>query len=164
MFDKNPFGGFMNMKEKSEQKSIPTNKIQRVSQEEQKMRNIEPPVFDVMKQGGNPNFDNYADLFNNLTTSQLVKTVYDLVSVIISYDSTRVVTCSKNDDMHYCVKQYDLTNNNKLSFEEHYKGRYIKMKDIEQNLDGNYYCCAFMDDGRFRLRHFGQDSPENCFD
>jgi hypothetical protein len=51
-----------------------------------------------------------------------------------------------------------------VSFEEHYKGRYIKMKDIEQNSDGNYYCCAYMDDGRFRLRHFGQDSDENVFE
>lgn len=59
---------------KTEQKTIPTNKIQRVSEEEKVMRGIEPPVFDVMKQGGNPNFDNYADLFTNLTTTQLVKT------------------------------------------------------------------------------------------
>ena len=68
------------------------------------MRGVEPPVNDVMKQGGNPNFDNYADLFNNLTTSVLVKTQYDIVSVIISYDSSRVVTCTKDHDMHYCVK------------------------------------------------------------
>ena len=68
------------------------------------MRGAEEPQYDYMKQGGNSNFQNYADLFNNLTTSVLVKTQYDIVSVIISYDSSRVVTCTKDHDMHYCVK------------------------------------------------------------
>ena len=36
------------------------------------------------------------------------------------------------------------------------------MKDIEQNSRGDYYCAVYMDDGRFRLRHFGKDSEQNC--
>ena len=114
-----------------------------------------------MKQGGNSNFQNHADLFNNLTNTQLVKTQYDLVSVIITFDSSRVVTCTKNEDTHSIIKQYDLKDNNKLTFEEHYKGNYIKMKDVEQNSRGDYYCTVYMDDGRFRLRHFGKDSNQN---
>ena len=72
------------------------------------MRDVEPAVHDYMKQGGNSQFENYSELFNNLTTTHLVKTQYDLVSVMITYDSTRVVTCAKNDDTHYIIKQYDL--------------------------------------------------------
>lgn len=55
MFEHNPFGGFMKTT-KVESKAIPTNKIQRVSDEEKKMRGAEEPQYDYMKQGGNSNF------------------------------------------------------------------------------------------------------------
>ena len=38
------------------------------------------------------------------------------------------------------------------------------MKDVEQNGKGDYYHVVYMDDGKFRLRHFGKDSDFNCKD
>ena len=151
----------MQIQEQVIEKKVATNKIPRVSEDDKAMRGIEPPVYDIMKQGGNPNFENYAELFKNLTNNNQVKTQYDIVSAMITYDSTRVVTCTKDDDIHYVIKQYDLTNYNKSTFEEHYRGQYIKMKDVEQNSKGDYYHVVYMDDGKFRIRHFGKDSDIN---
>ena len=70
---------------------------------------------------------------------------------------------TKNNDTHYVIKHYDLKNFYALSFEEHYKGNYIKMKDVEQNSKGDFYHVVYMDDGKFRLRSFGKDSDYNCY-
>lgn len=42
-------------------------------------------------------------------------------------------------------------------FVEHFRGTYIKMKEIEQNSDGNKYCIVYMDDGVWKMRIFGKD-------
>lgn len=49
-----------------------------------------------------------------------------------------------------------------MTFEEVYGGidevSYIKMNDIVQNNDGNFFAAAFIDDGHFYLRTFGESS------
>lgn len=64
----------MQIQEQVIEKKVATNKIPRVSEDDKAMRGIEPPVYDIMKQGGNPNFENYAELFKNLTNNNQVKT------------------------------------------------------------------------------------------
>jgi len=65
----------------------------------------------------NPRFKNYRNLFNNLLKVTDVTTMYPLVSVIITYDSSKAITVTKADDRESYVKMYSLTTN-ELVFEE----------------------------------------------
>lgn len=80
--------------------------------------------------------------------------------MLITYDSARAITVTKNSDRRYNVSQYDLKKDFKRTFYEIYGGKpesYIKMKDIEQNSEGTRYCAVYYDDGVFKLRTFGRD-------
>ena len=81
-------------------------------------------------------------------------TMFPIVSMIITYDSSRAVTVTKESDQAYYVKMYDLETY-ELKFEEKFEGNYIKMKEVEQNATGKEYACVFLDDGVFKLRTFG---------
>jgi hypothetical protein len=43
-------------------------------------------------------------------------------------------------------------------FEEHIDGKYIKMKEVEQNYNANKFAVCYNDDGVFKLRVFGRES------
>lgn len=43
-------------------------------------------------------------------------------------------------------------------FEEMFQGKYIKMKEVEQNLKADTFAACFNDDGVFKLRTFGRDN------
>ena len=105
---------------------------------------------------GNPSFKNYEEIFKNLTNANKVPTQYDLVTISITYDSSRAITVPKDHDTHYVIKQYSL-DTSEIMFVEHYRGTYIKMKEIEQNSDGNKYCIVYMDDGVWKLRIFDKE-------
>lgn len=72
--------------------------------------------------------------------------MYPIVSVIISYDSTRAITVTKANEREYYVKMYDLETY-ELTFEECIKGTYIKLKDVEQAADGKKFAIVYNDDG-----------------
>ena len=93
---------------------------------------------------GNKNFQNFDHIFKNLTLTNKVMTEYPLVSVTISFDSSRAITVTKDDETHYCVKQYDM-DSQELVFAEHFYGEYIKIKEIEQNDNGDLYHVVYMD-------------------
>ena len=81
----------------------------------------------------NPRFKNYRELFNNLIKTTDVVTMYPIVSVIITYDSTRAITVTKKNPQEYYVKMYDLESYD-LVFEEKIGGSetdYIKLKEVE---------------------------------
>ena len=84
-------------------------------------------------------------------------TMWSIVSVIITYNSKHAITVTKKSDEEYYVKQYSLSNY-QMIFEEKLGGGeddYIKLKEVEQNTDGDYYAIAYMNDGYFKLRTFG---------
>lgn len=84
--------------------------------------------------------------------------MYPIVTMAISFDSTRAITVTKKDDKESYIKMYDL-NTYELTFEEKIGGerdQYIKVKEIEQNPQGTYYAIVYIDDGRFFLRTFGK--------
>lgn len=56
----------------------------------------------------NPRFKNYQHIFNNLTKTSNVKTMYPIVTMGISNDSTVAITVTKKDDNEYWIKQYSL--------------------------------------------------------
>ena len=88
--------------------------------------------------------------------------MYPLVSCMITYNSKLAITVTKKDDKEYYVKHYNLTTY-QMTFEERVGARegstgkcYIKLKEVEQNAVGDFYAIAYMDNGRFRLRTFGE--------
>ena len=99
-----------------------------------------------MQAKGNSRFKNYNGVFQNLIKSTNVLTMYPIVQVFISYDSTRAITVTKKNEREYYVKMYDLETF-ELTFEECVKGRFIKLKDIEQASDGKKFGFVYNDDG-----------------
>lgn len=85
--------------------------------------------------------------------------MYPIVTMIITYDSSRAVTVTKKDDEEYYVKMYDLESY-ELKFEEKISGNYIKLKEVEQNSAGNFYAIVFIDDGVFKMRTFGKETRD----
>jgi len=93
-----------------------------------------------------------------------VTTLYPIHSVIISYDSTRAITVTKRNEREYYVKMYDL-NTYELTFEEKLGGGpedYIKIKEVEQTIDGKKYCICFFNDGKFYMRSFGKSTRSDA--
>lgn len=106
----------------------------------------------------NMRFMYYKEIFTNLLKQSTVITKWPIVTMIISYDSTRAVTVTKKDDRESFIKMYDL-NTNELTFEEQIGGlpdQYIKVKEVEQNSSGTQFACVYFDDGLFKLRVFGK--------
>ena len=52
----------------------------------------------------NPRFSNYSMHFNNLIKRKEVTTMYPIQSILISYDSLKVITVTKKDDTESWVK------------------------------------------------------------
>lgn len=104
-------------------------------------------------------FKNYKSVFEDLTKHQKVDTPNDIVSMLITYDSTHTVAVTKNSDSLYFIKMFHLETY-ECTFKEKVGGTedaYIKMKDIEQNATGSKFALAYIDDGNYKLRVFGKD-------
>ena len=111
----------------------------------------------------NPRFKNFSEVFRNLVKSTNVVTMYPIVSMIITYDSTKAVTVTKKNDREYYVKQYDLESY-ELTFEEKIGGgadQYIKLKEVEQSPDGKKFAVVYNDDGKFFMRTFHKETRTN---
>ena len=59
---------------------------------------------DTVSNKPNPRFKNYSNVFKNLVKSTNVVTMYPIMSMIITYDSTKAITVTKKDDQNYYVK------------------------------------------------------------
>lgn len=110
-----------------------------------------------MVQKGNVRFKNYKGIFDNLLKTTNVTTMYPICTVMITYDSTRAVTVTKQNESTYYVKMYDLETY-VMTFEEKITGTYIKLKETEQDSKGKHYAIVYFDDGIFYLRHFGREN------
>lgn len=57
---------------------------------------------------------------------------------MISYDSTRAIAVTKKDDLECWVNMFNLkTVEHEMTFAEAYVGKYIKLKEVEQNSNGS---------------------------
>lgn len=84
--------------------------------------------------------------------------MYNIVQMLITYDSTRAVTVTRKSDREYWIKMYCLEMA-ELTFEEKVGGQptdYIKLKDVEQSLSGLRFAVVYNNDGVFYLRSFGR--------
>lgn len=75
-------------------------------------------------------FDQYGDLFRDLTLRTFVDTELDVINVIITYDSKHCIAMVNDKDEHFELRGYDFATYD-LKFTHHFKGRYIKMNQIE---------------------------------
>jgi len=49
-------------------------------------------------------FHKYRNIFQNLLKRESIQTACPVISVILSYDETRVITVTKKDDSEYRIK------------------------------------------------------------
>ena len=98
-------------------------------------------------------------MFRDLTLRTWVDTEYDVICVIITYDSKYAVAVVNDRDEHFELQGYSLTTYQKV-FEQQYKGTYIKMNQIEQSLDGQTFCIAYQDNGKFRVNIVNNQGQE----
>ena len=103
-------------------------------------------VSDSTHIAGLDNFKKYGDLFQDLTLRSAVDTGYDVVNVIITYDSKHCVAIVNNKDEYFELQGYSLTTYEQV-FKKVYQGVYIKMNLIEQNDAGNIFAIAYQDNG-----------------
>jgi len=45
-------------------------------------------------------------------------------------------------------------NESLVHFEEEVKGKFVKCKEVEQNVEGDLFALAYIDDGTFKIRTF----------
>ena len=122
---------------------------------------------DEVASRANIQFKNYKEHFESLLISDHVPTRNPIVSCIITYDSSRVITVTKNSDKRFLVRQFDLNNNNENCFNETIGGDencFIRAKEVEQNIAGDKYAIVYYNDGRFLLRVFDKNErpAEQC--
>ena len=127
------------------------------------MNRFKAALLNLVKEAGIDNrltkWKNYNEIFDNLTIQKKVMTAYPIVSCMITYDSSRTIVVTKEDDTAYHIRQFNL-NTQELVCTERYGGTensYIKMKDVEQNSAGTKYAIAYIDDGHFKLRVFDKE-------
>jgi hypothetical protein len=111
-----------------------------------------------LKQMPNMRFKNYKSVFTNLIKYKNVATAYPIITMMISYDSTRALTVTKAAENRSILKMYSLKDY-EITFHEELGNNpddYIKCKEIEQTDDGNNFACVYFNDGVFFLRTFGK--------
>lgn len=110
----------------------------------------------------NKRFKNFNDLFSSLTRSKNVSTVNPIVNCCITYNSKSAITVTKKDDREYWVKQHSLETFIDTFEEKIGNGTtsYIKCKEVEQNAKGTKFAVSYLDDGKFRIRIFGETNRE----
>ena len=106
----------------------------------------------------NPKFNKQKTLFDNMLKSKRIESKSPIMSMMITYDSSKVFTVTKMNDIECRIKQYDLVTY-QITFSETIGGKpgdHIKLKEIEQSSDGKKYALVYNNDGIYVLRTFGK--------
>ena len=64
-----------------------------------------------------------------------------------------VFTVTKKDDTEWYVRSYNIDSRVMIQ-SECFKGKYIKLKEIEQTEDGQFFAVAYIDNGAYKIRTF----------
>ena len=92
---------------------------------------IRSKLTDETKIQGLEQFNQYGDLFQDLTKRTFVDTTYDVVSIIITADSKNCVAIVNNQDNYFELQGYSLTTFEKIFTRKYEGGTYMKMNNIE---------------------------------
>jgi hypothetical protein len=109
---------------------------------DQSVKKSKSRLSDSTHIAGLENFNKYGDLFQDLTLRTAIDTIYDVINVIITYDSKSCVAIVNRKDEHFEVLGYSLATQD-LVFKKHFDGVYIKMNLIEQSDDGKTVAIAY---------------------
>ena len=104
-------------------------------------------------------FEQYNDLFTDLTRRQWINTELDVVQIVINYTSKYVIAIANDKDEHFEIQQYSLENYQKLYTKE-IKGEYLKMNLVEQSNCGGYFAVAYQDNGKYFVLFFDEHGKE----
>ena len=91
----------------NDNKSLPNSSIAGTALSQLDSTN-EQPKLEESPFKPNSRFKTYQNVFENLTKGQNVITMYPIVTVMLSYDSTRAITVTKKDDTETWIKMYSL--------------------------------------------------------
>ena len=65
-------------------------------------------------------------------------------------------TVTKKNDTEYYIRSYNI-DTKAMIFSEQFKGKYIKLKEIEQTEEGDYFAASYIDNGNFKIRTFTEN-------
>ena len=85
----------------------------------------------------------------------IMNTEYEIISCIISQDSTRIISVMKASDEHYQIVQYR-SDTYEQTFKFDMKGEYVKANKVTQNNFGKMFCCPYLVDGVFHILVFNK--------
>lgn len=126
---------------------------------EASIRKSKSRLSDSTHIAGLENFNKYGDLFQDLTLRTAVDTVYDVINVIITYDSQSAIAIVNKKDEHFEVQGFSLVTQQPV-FKKCYDGTYIKMNLVEQSDDGKTIAIAYQDNGHFYVNVMKTDGEE----
>ena len=104
-------------------------------------------------------FEQYGDLFTDLTRRQWINTELDVVQIVINYTSKYVIAIVNDKDEHFEIQEYSLDTYQKL-FTREVKGEYIKMNLIEQSNCGGFFAIAYQDNGKYFVLFIDEHGKE----
>jgi hypothetical protein len=107
----------------------------------------------------------YYQIFTSLLRTDSVVTDYDIINMIISYDSQRAISVQKKEDNESYIVQYSIQTRQKL-FEEKIGGGendQVKVKEVRQNAEGTKYAVCYYINGEFRMRVFSKEQRSQDF-
>ena len=107
----------------------------------------------------NPQLTSHSHVFQNLLKTDTVITDHVICSMMMSYDSTRIISVQKKDNHESYVAQHCMVEKTKVFYEKFggHKESYIKIKEVAQNSSGTMFAACYMDNGKFRMRIFGKE-------
>jgi hypothetical protein len=123
------------------------------------MRKSKSKLSDSTYIDGLENFKQHGDLFQDLTLRSFVDTNYDVINIIITYDSQNCIAIVNKKDEHFEVQGYSLTTYQQV-FKKCFDGEYIKMNLIEQSDDGKTVAIAWQNNGKFKVNVIATDGTE----
>lgn len=77
---------------------------------------------------------------------------------MITYDSNFAITVTKKNEKSIWVRKWDINSTREVFAEEFLATEICKLKEIEQNDEGNYFAAAYYDTGVFKIRTFDGNS------
>ena len=103
----------------------------------------------------NSMFKPFESLFENLVKTSHIESKFPIVTAMILYDSSGLLTVTKASEELYFITIYTFKSM-AVQIKKEIRGKYIKMKDVEQSLDAKSFVAAYNDDGVFKLRYFSR--------
>lgn len=109
-----------------------------------------------ISEGAGVRFMKYKNHFLNMTNKKYIFTQFDVMSVIITYDSQHLIAVLEASEKLYYVRIYGLENHVKYR-EFMIEGQRIKAKEVQQNSSGSFFALPYFDSGLYKILFFNMN-------